>query len=533
MNAAVSKGSSQGPQKQVIIIGAGIAGLSAGCYGQMNGYKTRIFEMHDKPGGLCTAWKRKGYTFDGCIEWLTGAVPGSATNRIWHELGAAQGREFIRHEVYQRIEGSDGRSLSLYTNLDRLERHMNELAPEDSDVIGEFCKGARTFNRFLDIMEDPEGPAGLIDGIKLGLRMIPFIGSLRKYSRISTNEFAARFRDPLLRKGICAAVDDIEDMPAMTLMMILAFMHAGDGVFPAGGSLEFARAIERRYFGLDGEIHYLSPVERILVEDDRAVGVRLTDGTEHRADIVISAADGHATIFDMLQGRYVDNKVRGYYRDLPIFPSWIQVSLGVKRDLSDPAQAVTYMLDEPLEIAGEKHAHIRYRHFCYDPSLAPSGKSVLVTMYSSDHAYWQELSREPERYEAEKKHIAAKVIDMLDRRIPGLAEQIEVVDVSTPMTVVRYTGNWQGSQEGWMITTGTVGMVMGKRMDKTLPGLDGFFMCGQWVEPGGGISTSAISGKIVIKAVCGKDKKKFRANLPVESPPGENQLPILSPGKER
>jgi len=64
------------------------------------------------------------------------------------------------------------------------------------------------------------------------------------------------------------------------------------------------------------------------VEDDRAVGVRLTDGSEHRADIVISAADGHATIFDMLQGRYVSDKIRGYYEKLPIFPSWIQVSLG-------------------------------------------------------------------------------------------------------------------------------------------------------------------------------------------------------------
>ncbi len=533
MNAAISRESSQGPKKQVIIIGAGIAGLSAGCYGQMNGYKTRIFEMHDKPGGLCTAWKRKGYTFDGCIEWLTGAVPGSAINRIWHELGAAQGREFIHHEVYQRIVGNDGRSLSLYTNLDRLERHMKELAPEDADVIGEFCKGARTFTRFLDAMEDPEGPAGLIDGIKMGLRMMPLISSLRKYSRMSTHEFVARFRDPLLRTGMLASVDDIGDMPAMTLMMILAIMHAGDGVFPVGGSLEFARAIERRYLDLDGEIHYRSPVERILVEDDRAVGVRLADGSEHRADIVISAADGHATIFDMLQGRYVNDKMRGYYTDLPIFPSWIQVSLGVKRDLSDPAQAIIFMLDEPLEIAGEKHASIRYRHFCFDPSLAPSGRSVLVTMFSSDHAHWQALSREPERYEAEKKEIAIKVIAMLERRMPGLAEQIEVVDVSTPMTVVRYTGNWQGSQEGWMITTDNIGMVMGKRMDKTLPGLDAFYMCGQWVEPGGGVSTSAVSGKIVIKAVCRKDKKKFRACLPVESPPGEHRLPISSPGKER
>jgi phytoene dehydrogenase-like protein len=503
--------------KKIIIIGAGIAGLSAGCYGQMNGYKTRIFELHDKPGGLCTSWRRKGYTFDGCIEWLIGTTPGTAANRIWHELGAAQGRNFIHHEVYQRIEGIDGRALSFHTDIDRLERHMKDLAPGDSDVIEEFCKGARGFTRFLDVMGTPEGPDGLLDAIRMGFRMLPFMGILRKYGRMSTEEFAARFRDPLLRQGFCAAVDDLRGMPAMTLMMVLAFMHEGDGCFPAGGSLEFARAIERRYLGLGGELHYRSQVERILVEDDRAVGVRLTDGTEHRADIVISAADGHATIFDMLQGRYINDKVRGFYEKLPIFPSWIQVSLGVKRDLSDPAQAAVYLLDEPLDIAGGKHTYIRFRHFCYDRSLAPHGKSILVTTFSSDQAYWQELYQEPERYEAEKKEIAAKVIHVLERRMPGIAEQIEVVDVSTPMTVVRYTGNWQGSQEGWLITTETFGIIMGKGMEKTLPGLDGFFMCGQWVEPGGGVPTAAASGKIAIKTICGKDKKKFRVSLPAVS----------------
>ena len=514
--------------RSILIIGAGIAGLSAGCYARMNGYETQIFEMHDKPGGLCTAWKRQGYTFDGCIEWLIGTRPGTATYRVWRELGAAQGRRFIHHDVYQRIEGSDGRSLSLYTNLERLEQHLKDLSPDDSEVIEEFCAGARGFTRFLDVMGNLEDPASLLNGIKMGIKMLPFMGSLRKYSRMSTEEFAIRFRDPLLRKGICAAVDDLGEIPAMTLMMVLAYMHEGDGCFPAGGSLEFAQAIEGRYLGLGGAINYRSPVEQILVEDDRAVGVRLTDGTEHRADIVISAADGHATVFDMLQGRYVNDRVRGYYRKLPIFPSWIQVSLGVGRDLSDPAQAAVYLLDEPIDIAGEKHEYIRFRHFCYDPSLAPPGKSVLVAAFSSDYAYWKDLGKDPERYESEKKKIAAQIIQILERRMPGFTEQIEVVDVYTPLTVVRYTGNWRGSQEGWMITTRTVGMAMGRGMEKTLPGLGGFYMCGQWVEPGGGVSTAASSGKAVIRTICGKDKRKFRAFLPEESSRGEDQLPVYS-----
>lgn len=68
--------------KSIIIIGAGIAGLSAGCYGRMNGYRTQIFERHNIPGGVCTAWQRKGYTIDGCIHWLVGSSPGSNFHRL-------------------------------------------------------------------------------------------------------------------------------------------------------------------------------------------------------------------------------------------------------------------------------------------------------------------------------------------------------------------------------------------------------------------------------------------------------------------
>jgi len=74
--------------KSIVIIGAGIAGLSTGCYGQMNGYRTRIFEMQNMPGGLCTSWQRQGYTIDGCLAWLVGSAPGSSFYRIWEELGA-------------------------------------------------------------------------------------------------------------------------------------------------------------------------------------------------------------------------------------------------------------------------------------------------------------------------------------------------------------------------------------------------------------------------------------------------------------
>jgi len=506
--------------QSIIIIGAGIAGLSAGCYAQMNGYKTRIFELHDKPGGLCTSWKRQGYTFDGCIEWTIGSKAGTPVNRIFAELGAVQGRRFIDHDVMQRIEGSDGRALTIYTNIDQLERHMKELSPADSTAIEELCNVGRRFIPFVDLVD----PSGLLEGIKMTIGMIPFIGTLLKYGKITVEAFAARFSDPFLRKALVAFADvnGGTGIPVAGLMYMPAATHIRNGGYPVGGSLEFARAIERRYLDLGGEMHYRSHVEKILVEadpagrGDRAVGVRLVDGSAQRADVVISAADGHATIFDMLESRYISDKIRGYYEKLPTYKSWIQVSLGVARDLSNEAPRVSYWLDEQIDIAGQKLDRIDIRQFSMDPTMAPPGKSVVIVMFDSDHAYWKPLYEDRERYEAEKKDIAVKVIGALERRLPGISGQIEVIDVSTPMTVERYTGNWQGAQEGWLITTDTI-MMMGTGMEKTLPGLSNFYMAGQWVEPGGGVSASAMSGRRVIRMLCKKDRKKFSASLPTVS----------------
>jgi len=499
--------------KSIIIIGAGIAGLSAGCYGQMNGYRTQIFELHDKPGGLCTSWKRKGYTFDGCIHWLVGSKAGSSFNRVWQELGALQGRQVVDHEVFIRAEGEGDKAFILYTDIDRLEQHMKELAPVDAKVIEEFCNATRRFTGFGEMMGDSTGISRLLTMIKAIPKMLPTMGALRKYSRTSVQDFCARFTDPFLRQAF-GGLFDIPDFPVAGLMMTLAWMHNRDAGYPIGGSLAFAQAIERRYLDLGGQIHYRSRVEKILTENDRAVGVRLVDGTEHRADAVISAADGRATIFDMLEGRYVSDKVRGYYDELPIFQPIIQVSLGVARDLADQPSTVSFPLAQPITIAGEVQGRMAMRHFCYDSTVAPAGKSVVVVTFVSNYGYWQGLYQDRERYDAEKKDIAIKVIGQLEQRFPGISEQVEVVDVATPMTYERYTGNWQGSMEGWLITTETMSMTMGKGMEKTLPGLEDFCMAGQWVEPGGGLPPAATSGRDAIHMICKRDKRRFVAQVP-------------------
>jgi phytoene dehydrogenase-like protein len=500
-------------QKSVIIIGAGIAGLSAGCYGQMNGYRTRIFELHNKPGGLCTSWKRKGYTIDGCIHWLLGARPGIDFYRFWEELGAVQGRDMIAHDNYMRIEGEDGRAFVLHTDSKRLETHMKELAPEDADTIDELFQAAQTAARLeTSFLKAPEVQS-LREKLGQMVKMVPLLGFVMRWAKLPFGQFGHRFRNPFLREAFSVLTSDISSSPSFGLLQQIVWYGQGVTGYPVGGSLEFARAIERRYVDLGGEIHYRSRVAKIQVEDDRAVGVRLVDGTEHRGDIVISAADGHATIFDMLDGRYINSKLQSYYNDLPLYPPLLHIALGVARTFDGVPYSIegtNFPLHEPVTIAGEELTRLPVQVYNFDPTLAPEGKTLLRVMLASDYDYWKRLRQDRERYKAEKEQVADTVIGLLNQRFPGLSAQVEMCDVATPTTFERYTGNWKGNHQGWLPTTETFNL----RMSKTLPGLENFYMAGQWVEPGGGLPLVAVSGRYVTQIICKRDNRPFVTRVP-------------------
>lgn len=121
--------------KSIIIIGAGMGGLAAGIYGQLNGYTTRIFEMHCKPGGQCAAWRRQGYLFDGCIHHLFGCDPSSRIYDLWFELGAMP-RDLVPIQECVSVVSPDGRLFHDYYNLERLEHHLRELSPGEDKVGG-------------------------------------------------------------------------------------------------------------------------------------------------------------------------------------------------------------------------------------------------------------------------------------------------------------------------------------------------------------------------------------------------------------
>ncbi|MFX4262774.1 phytoene desaturase family protein [Pelotomaculum propionicicum] len=491
--------------KSIIIIGAGMGGLASGIYGQLNGYKTRIFEMHSVPGGQCAAYKRKGYTFDVCIHHLFGCSPQSKINMLWRELGAMP-RELVYTKECVSVSSPNGKMFIDYYDLERLEQHLKELSPGDAKVIDEYTRAIAAFSK-----SDMWGKMMLGSTWSM-ISVIPFMLSSGKWFKTSMRQYAERFTDPFLKKAFPLLEYSEPNLPFFIHLAKHAYGYNKDIAWPAGGAFEFARSIERRYRELGGEVFYQQKVVKIITENDRAVGVQTADGSEHRADLVISNADGRKTIMDMLGGRYLNDRVRAYCGEPQDETNWaVHVFLGVDRDLSGEPSSLVMLLDEPVEIAGHVNESIEMQFYGFDKTMAPAGKGVIKVELVSSYSYWKKLYSDRALYGEEKEKVAETVISLLEKRFPGIKSQVEAVDVPTLMTWERYMGGTHGFANMPVKKFSISGSLFSRGLETTLPGLSNFHLVGVWVTSAGALFANALSGRTLMKSICKNDGKKFRS----------------------
>lgn len=466
--------------------------------------------MHNLPGGLCTSWERKGYTFDCCIHWLVGSSPLSGLHDMWEETGVAENRQFIDMDEYIRVEDSSGRTLVLYTDIYRLEKHLLEFSPQDEKPIRKFIDGIKMCLPFDPPSKHDPALKWISKQAKTVFNFIINSKKMKEWMNITCEGFSMEFKDPMLREAFREMW--LPEFSIIFMLFTFAYLHNKNAGYPTGGSMPMSRALEERYKDLGGTLNYRSRVAGILTENNIAKGIRLEDGTEHRAGRVISAADGYTTLFSMLEGKFGDEKTREPYEKWPIFPSLIFVSLGVHRTFDEIPRTVsglTFHLKQKVEIGDKVRDKLSVHLYNHDPSMAPEGCTAITIMLETDHEYWKGLAQDRKGYLQKKEEIGQAVIELLNERFPGISSQVEAIDVATPLTFERYTGNWKGSFEGWLITPENSGVIM-KPMSQSIAGLKNFYMCGQWVEPGGGLPTAIMSGRRLIKRLCMEDKRKFK-----------------------
>lgn len=494
----------------VIIIGAGLAGLAAGVYANLHGYNAKIYEHHSQPGGVVATWKRGEYTFEGGMHFLMGYRPGTPLYQLYEEVGLFPGLEVAPLDAYLNfVDVASGRSVCLSGDLDRVRKDLTEISPADANLVNGIIAGAKAVAKSdfgMGVLTKAPELMNMADMAKMLWRMRGYVKYyIGRYNKM-VKEYTAEAKSPLLKEIIDNMF--LPEVPVWFVMMLLGGASRGQLGVIKNGSLDFARRIADRFEALGGEIAYRSTVTEIIVENDKAVGVRLDNGTEHRAETIISAADGHSTVFGLLKGKYLDEATKVRYETWPLMTPFSTVDFGVNRTFIEEPPLTAYYLDKPIEVAGDSYKMIVVRVFNYTEAFAPPGKSVIQVLLETDWDSWEAARGDMPKYKARKEAVAAAALGFLETRYPGISEQVEMTDVATPYTLYRYTLNWKGAYEGWLPTSKNIT----KTIKRTLPGLDRFYLAGQWVAPGGGVPVSMYTGMHAVQMMCRRDKKNWLAN---------------------
>jgi phytoene dehydrogenase-like protein len=497
---------------KINIIGAGISGLSAGCYLQMNGFETEIFEKHSRPGGLCTSWKSGEYTFDGCLHWLLGSNHSNPFYKLWSELIDMPSVRFVNHDIRVDIEvktnadKNGDKVFHLYTDLVELESYLSDLSPADLPLIRQLIQSMRKIQEY----EIPPMVETCLKISSLGqkismVKYLPLFFFMRKWKKITNYTIAVKFKDPFLKEAFELLFDG-DEMSILIITIPLAFFDKKGTGYPLGGSLQFAEKIEQKYLSLGGKIRYNSGVKQIIVEKDAARGILLENGGEVRSDITLSAGDWHSTIFGLLSGKYVNNKILTLNKEenLKVYYSVVLISLGISRTFEGFSHFFRFPLeDELVSPDGTRYSRMEVQIYNFDPTLAPQGKTVIsVSFYTWNGDYWIELQHsDKDRYRKSKAEFASQVIEILERKLGNIKENIEVTDVATPATYFRYTNNWKGSVQGWLPGKNIMAQ---SPVDYELPGLKNFYYGSHWSQPGGGLPVAIKTARDLAQIICRK-----------------------------
>ncbi|SDM52665.1 phytoene desaturase family protein [Acetanaerobacterium elongatum] len=471
--------------KKVIIIGAGLAGLSAGIHLQNNGIESEIFEISGQVGGMCIAWERQGYRFDGCIHWMVGTKKGDNFYNLYREVDAlAEDTEIYNSDsITAEI---DGVLYEIPLRFEQFKAFLLQLAPQDEKSIEQFCTEVAVFANSSMPTGAPANPAEFFSFLKNNSGFMSLAG---KYMNTSVQEYTERFESPLLKKLVFHLMPP--EFSYFGLIMMLGTRMSGNAGYPMGGALGVANRMKAKYISLGGKLNMSTRVERIVVENGRVTGI-VAKGKTYHCDAVVAACDAYDTLNNMLEGKFRHKQLDEMLKTSPLFDPLVLISFGLNKRFNLP-YATDYECPEGLETApGFTVNGYNLRTFEFDLSAAPEGCSSIMVMTGAPLEYWESLRKtDIEKYRAEKAALAQRVAELLDKRIPGIRESIVVTDVATPATYMRYANLYKGSWEGFV----PIPKALRTNIKTSVEGVKGLVLAGQWVNAGGGLCTAVQSGK--------------------------------------
>lgn len=494
--------------KRIVIIGGGVAGLTAGIYAKKAGFDAVIYEKNPVAGGECTGWDRDGYHIDNCIHWLMGTSGDTALHRIWETTGAIDGVEIVHNDSMYTSE-LQGERVTLWQDIDRTERELLALSPADADEIKKLMTLCRLSKTVEIPAEQPMDFYSLIEMLKFTASMKNTMRVFKACKNMDTQDLMNRFKHPLIR---CMISDFCtKDSLASSFPMAYGNFVGGDGGVPKGGSMALALRMQARFISLGGEIHTGVSAEKLILDGQKAVRLRLSTGEEAQGDYFLCACDPDFTFRHLLDKSFMDPLLAEVYAKPADYPIYGMLQ-------------AAYAVDSPVDVMQGEHIldcgslcefpwlgdRLTVKTYGYEPDFAPSGKQIVQFLWGLDQSafpYWEALYQDKALYQKKKEELAAKAQGLIEERFPAYKGKMRLLDVWTPMTYRRWCNAYKGYNQAYTITKRSRENAY---VPAAIKGLDNVLLSGQWLAAPGGLPGAAIQGKFSVQRICKKENLSIK-----------------------
>lgn len=447
-----------------IVIGSGIAGLVCGSYLAMRGRRVLIAEKHYMVGGYCSSFRRKGFVFDAAVHHISGCGRLSIVGNCLRNLGIRL--DFTYLNPMDTLVFPTW-SVDIPSAIDEFKARLKQQFPNEAFGVDAFFTDL--IKLYWAVLKD-DARSAVLDGYQ----NLTMQGMLDRF-----------FDDPKIKLALSGQWGYLGSPPnelsAVGMCQMLVNYWRDGAYYPAMGTQGFADAIAWKFIEYGGDLLVYHGVEKILVDNGRVWGVRLADGREVRAPVVVSNADPYQTFFNLLDDG-IDPDYKEKIRRLKVSPSFFLLYLGLDRGgglqrlkrgfyfRTEEMDSLWMYVSVPTQI---------------EPRLAPPGKQIVTVVLSL-----RQEERSVQDWDRLREIKIKETLSWLEEFAPGLSRHVEILEAAVPPTLQKYTSNYRGAPYGWAVTPEQSGM---RRLPHETP-VDNLYLAGHWTIPGPGVCAVLASG---------------------------------------
>jgi prolycopene isomerase len=483
----------------VIVVGAGLGGITAASLLAKRGLSVLLIDQQNKPGGACTSFKREDHVFDAGAAMLYGF--GEKGFRPFHFLlnELEEPIDIIAHKTLARMT-FEGQEIVFWPDIDRFLEELYKIFPKEKNGLKAFYIDLyKLYENIVIKNEIISPPSELSPRQQLGQLLSDPLAIVKMQRLLSTSTL------DLLKKyfhtdevinffdKLCSAYayTTAAETPGVLAATMFLDNHIGGVYFPAGGAQMLPNTVEKAFECYGGQALYGQVVDEILIQDGRAYGVRLDDGTEILAERVIANATVWNIYGRLVRPKHIDPKRLKWAHELiPTYPSMTLYMILEREGLSNDLY--------PWEIFIENRNIIDstdltlYINSLVDSTLCPPNHLVVMAI-APNMCQWphaDEPGYHSHEYEDQKQGEAERMLAQIEQHIPGFRKHLRSLIIGTPTTIERYLLKNGGAVGG---PKNQIGQEMLKRLHARSE-WQRLYFCGDSTTMGTGAPATTVSG---------------------------------------